>query len=136
MSHPAEDFPCQNCHTTHGPYERCPAAPVLFGDFAGRYLETKLLNPSLAENTKRLFRGQLEGTTKQGRPRLIPAMGHLPIDQINNGPWLRWVNETIKNYGQIKFFNARKVLLEILHAAQTSLMPASIFFVSNLLSIC
>jgi integrase len=83
---------------------------LLFREFALEYLRQKLANPTLRTNTKRSFENQVEN-------HLISAFGALPMDRIKNGEWLHWVTDMREQKKLTRFFNARKVLIEILHAA-------------------
>lgn len=83
---------------------------VSFGEFAKSYLKIKLANPTLRESTKRAFEFQL-------RCNLIPGFGALPIRALNNLVWIEWVKKTREAARTNRFFNARKCLMEILHAA-------------------
>lgn len=85
--------------------------PLLFGDFAKGYLEAKLLNPTLRTSTKASFENQV-------RMHLLPAFGTIPIERIKNGEWLGFVTDMRAKKRIGRFFNARKVLIEILSAAR------------------
>lgn len=76
--------------------------------FATTYCLTKLENPTLRSSTKRAFENQLKN-------HLIPAFGEMELEKITNAVWLKWV---IKTKAITRFFNARKVLIEILTAAK------------------
>lgn len=82
-----------------------------FGAFAAEYLREKRMRP-LRESTKRLFE-------MQTRLHLVPALGELPIDKVTNATWLNLIErEQLKDGRRLtKFFNARKVLTEIIRAA-------------------
>lgn len=80
---------------------------ILFKDFAETYTARKLLRPNLRKSTKTSFLNQI---TKH----LVPRFGQLPLNKINNTPWLQWVTE---DKSLTKFFNARKALIELLTAA-------------------
>lgn len=92
---------------------------IRFGEFAQKYLESKKLNPTLRDSTKRSFEHQVAN-------HLIPAFGSTPVDKITGDQWLSWVNETKEFAKQLpagpgrvtRFFNARKYLNEILIAAK------------------
>jgi integrase len=83
--------------------------PTLFGDYATKYLASKLLRPTLRQSTKDAFMGVVNN-------HLIPRFGRLPLAKITNSIWLEWVAEEKKI---TRFFNARKALMEILLAAKT-----------------
>lgn len=83
-----------------------------FKDFALEYLKRKLANPTLRAATKEAFENQV-------RKHLVPRFGALPIEKISNAEWLYWVTEEqAKPKGIRRFFNARKVLIEIMRAAR------------------
>jgi integrase len=84
---------------------------LLFADYAREYLKAKLQNPTLRTSTKNSFQNQV-------MHHLIPAFGLLPMDRIKNGEWLHWVTDMREQKQISAFFNARKVLIEILRAAQ------------------
>lgn len=82
-----------------------------FGEFAGEYQAEKLASPKLRESTKRSFEYNV-------RCQLIPAFGHLSIDKLGNVDWNAWITAKRQETGTItRFFNARKVIIEILNAA-------------------
>lgn len=79
-----------------------------FREYAMKYLAAKLERKSLRKNTKAAFRNQVIRY-------LVPKFGDIPIDKITAPIWLYWVS----NEKRItRFFNARKVLIEILRSAQ------------------
>lgn len=85
---------------------------LLFKDFAEEYLKTKLASPVLRQSTKDSFENQV-------RNHLIPRFGALPLERVTNAEFVYWVNETRqKPDGITRFFNSRKVLIEILTAAR------------------
>lgn len=87
-----------------------PKDAITYGEFARRYTATKM-KTSLRHNTKDSFQ-------RQQTKHLIPAFGHLPIDQITNEAWLDWVEATRKIGRVNRFFNPRKDLIETLLAAK------------------
>lgn len=86
------------------------APVIIFRDFATKYLKEKLSRPNLRESTKASFEIQV-------RKHLIPRFGVLPLDKVSNALWLQWIED---ESGLTKFFNSRKALMEILHAAKES----------------
>lgn len=86
-----------------------------FKEYAETYLAAKLANPTLRRATKKSFEHQVNN-------HLTPAFGNLPLEAITNAEflkWVTWVRETnpTRNRKVTRFFNARKNLTEILHAA-------------------
>jgi integrase len=84
-----------------------------FREFATQYEVEKLSSTSLREATKRAFEYQL-------RCNLIPRFGDLALNKVTNLEWNSWVTEmrNLEDCSITRFFNARKCLVEILHAAQ------------------
>lgn len=88
---------------------------LLFREFASSYLSDKLINPTLRKATKVSIEIQV-------RVHLIPAFGNLPLSKISNTIWLQWVSDKqAESSGHrtrlSRFFNARKVLIEIMGQA-------------------
>lgn len=85
---------------------------LLFREYATKHLAQKLANPTLRDSTKELFRNQIE-------KHLRPAFGPLPLDQITNATWLKWVTSMREAGGPLtRFFMPRKCLVEVLNAAK------------------
>jgi integrase len=85
---------------------------VLFRDFAAAYNATKQQDPTLSFATKRLFAHQTLNV-------LIPAFGHLALEEITNPAFLTWVSATRESKARMtRFFNARKCLVELLRQAK------------------
>lgn len=84
---------------------------LLFKEFAAEYLAAKLANPSLRQSTKNAFANQV-------KTHLGPAFGELPLDRIKNGEWINFVTDMRERKRVGRFFNARKVLIEVLSAAK------------------
>ncbi len=91
-----------------------PDVPTI-AEFLTEYLPQKLASSELRESTKDAFEYQT-------RRNLIPAFGEIRLDKFGNADWNRWVREmraSTERHKQItRFFNARKSLMEILHAAK------------------
>lgn len=87
--------------------------PVTFGEFAQKYLMTKLQNPTLRESTKKCFENQIKN-------HLIPTFGNFPLSRVNNIEFLYWINDVRKSIEPkiTRFFNARKYLIQVLLAAK------------------
>lgn len=83
-------------------------ATVSFKEFAEEYKSKKMKDPTLRQSTKNLFENQVG-------LHLIPAFGHLPIDQVGASVFYDWMS---KQNRLTRFFNARKCLIEILRAAK------------------
>lgn len=82
-----------------------------FAEFATEYFLVKSARPSIRASTKAGFEHQL-------RRNLIPHFGQVAIDKIGNAEWLGYVAATRADVRGIRrFFNAHKVLNEILRAA-------------------
>jgi len=82
-------------------------------EWAQTYQERKFAKTSLRESTKR-------ATEYQVRCNLIPAFGHLPLNKFTAHHWNVWVLSAQRdNVKKItRFFNARKCMIELLHAAK------------------
>lgn len=91
-----------------------PDVPT-FAEFADRFIAEKMQSLEHRDSTKR-------ATEYQVRRNLKPAFGPLRMNQIGNVDWNRWVREMRADQGRFKrvtrFFNSRKVLTEIFHAAK------------------
>ena len=83
------------------------------GEWISIYLERKLAKTSLRDSTKR-------ASEYQFRRNLIPAFGKIPLNKFTAHDWNTWVmKEQRENSGKItRFFNARKNMIEALHAAK------------------
>lgn len=84
-----------------------------FGKFAAHYLASKMDRPNIRASTKNAFAIQVTN-------HLIPAFGALPLDQVNNIEWLKFVaaKKNAEYPTMMRFFNPRKALAEILIAAK------------------
>lgn len=80
-----------------------------FKEFALQYQAIKLARTDLRESTKKAFEYQL-------RRNLIPAFGHLPIDQLSSRDWNVWIQDTqAQERKQLtRYFNARKCITEVM----------------------
>lgn len=84
---------------------------VTFGAFAREYLDAKLADPTLRKNTKASFQNQV-------RKHLIPAFYELSLGSVTNAEWRAWVALQREKKPSVRFFNARKALIEVLLAAK------------------
>jgi integrase len=88
---------------------------TLFGEFAETYLQGQLLDPTLRDSTKRLKVYTI-------RKILKVWFGDMPLGAITNTVWMEKVNWVKQNPLEptgrtTRFFNSRKTLVEIMHAA-------------------
>ena len=82
----------------------------LFKDFALNYQSEKLAKTSLRIATKRAFEYQV-------RCFLVPAFGHLTLDQITSHVWDTQIPLWLGQGRLTRFFNTKKCMTEIMRAA-------------------
>ncbi len=89
-------------------------SPTL-GEFAKEFMVEQMASSEHRDSTKTAKEYQV-------RRNIVPAFGHIPLDQFGNRDWNKWVKEmrsSTDRHKQItRFFNARKTVTELLHAAK------------------
>lgn len=83
-----------------------------FGEFLEKYQRQKMADFTLRESTRNAFADQAK--------HLARGFGHRKLKEIGNIVWLEWVSASRADPAMrvTRFFNARKTLIEVLHAAR------------------